>query len=254
MGVGGEHPAGLAGVDALVARPHDVHVRGVSLRAPEPRVLAACGALVVLSGAFLFLTHAVSGGAVGIDAWAPRALKQIVPDPAQSTRATEIFRDLTALGSLPVLSILVFVAAGHLVLIHRYRAAAAVVSACAGGTAAAFLLKALISRPRPEDLHLAQVHTSSFPSAHAMVSMVVFLTLGVLLLRLTHSRRVGSWYLFVAVVVSGAVGVTRVYLGVHHATDVLAGWIAGLLWATCVWLILRAFQRAGWIRSGGDEP
>lgn len=222
----------------------------VSLRAPEPRVAAALAAIVVLSGAFVLLALLVARGEPGLDARVQDALHAWVPPPTRSSRVVEIFRDLTSLGSLTVLSIFVVVAVGHLMLVHRYRAAVAVVSACASGAAAAFLLKTLISRPRPVGDAWTQVYSSSFPSAHAMVSMVVFLCLGVLLLRLTRNPRVGAWYLGVALVLSGVIGVTRVYLGVHHASDVLAGWIAGLIWALCVWLVIRGLQRTGTLRGG----
>ena len=98
------------------------------------------------------------------------------------------------------------------------------------------LLKLYFNRPRPalidHDMHLA---TSSFPSGHAMLSATVYLTLAAVLARTTDSRRLKLYILTVATALSGLVGVSRVYLGVHWPSDVLAGWSAGAAWALGAW-------------------
>src|SRR4030095_11507056 len=88
--------------------------------------------------------------------------------------------------------------------------------------------------------HSVVVHTASFPSGHAMMAAVVYLTLGALLARVQPHRRLKSYSLTLAVVLTVLVGLSRLYLGVHWPTDVLAGWIAGAAWA------LRAWCVAGW--------
>jgi undecaprenyl-diphosphatase len=113
-------------------------------------------------------------------------------------------------------------------------------------------LKALFRRPRPEVVpHLMRVYSSSFPSGHSIISAVVYLTLGALLARTFRQRRFKFYFLAVAVVLTGLVGVSRVYMGVHYPTDVLAGWTAGLVWATLCWLVDRHLQRRGKIEQEG---
>ena len=78
-----------------------------------------------------------------------------------------------------------------------------------------------------------------------MMSAVVYLTLGALVARLTPRRALRFYVLGVAVALTAMVGATRVYLGVHYPSDVLAGWCAGLVWASLCWLVERRLQRSG---------
>ncbi len=113
-----------------------------------------------------------------------------------------------------------------------------------------FLLKAAFDRPRPELVpHLMRAYFSSFPSGHSMMSAVVYGTLGSLLSSLVTRRRLKFYFLAVAALVAGLVGVSRVYLGVHYPTDVLAGWSAGLAWSTLCWLLSRRLKREGAIEA-----
>jgi undecaprenyl-diphosphatase len=108
------------------------------------------------------------------------------------------------------------------------------------------LLKYSFHRPRPELVpHLSYVYTSSFPSGHAMLSAIVFLTLGALLGRFVHGRVLKAYFLLVAGTLTFLVGVSRVYMGVHYPSDVLAGWTAGLAWAIVCWLLARSLQHRG---------
>jgi undecaprenyl-diphosphatase len=97
------------------------------------------------------------------------------------------------------------------------------------------VLKAFLARPRPDIVpHLVASSGSSFPSGHAMIAAAVYLTIGIMLAE-TQKRRVVRTYLtaFFAIVVL-LIGVSRVYLGVHWPSDVLAGWIVGMAWALMV--------------------
>ena len=101
-----------------------------------------------------------------------------------------------------------------------------------GGTVLSFGLKLVFERPRPDLVaHLVEVQTASFPSAHAMLSATTYLTLGALLARFEDRRRLKSYVLGVAIGLTVLVGISRIYLGVHWPTDVIAGWCAGAAWA-----------------------
>jgi undecaprenyl-diphosphatase len=108
----------------------------------------------------------------------------------------------------------------------------------------------LYARPRPDLVpHLSPVYTSSFPSGHSLIAAVVYLTLGSLLASVISRPMLKVYVLSVAMLLTTAVGLSRVYLGVHYPTDVLAGWLAGLVWALLCWLVARVLQRRGRVES-----
>ncbi len=107
-------------------------------------------------------------------------------------------------------------------------------------------LKQLFERPRPVLVpRLSYVMTSSFPSGHSMLSAAVYLTLGALLARFESNLLLKAHVLGWALLFTVLVGVSRVYMGVHWPTDVLAGWATGAAWASLCWLVARALQRRG---------
>ena len=164
----------------------------------------------------------------------------------------EAMRDITALGSA---SVLILITAGvvlYLLMTGRRSAALLVFVSVAGGQVLSSLLKLGIDRPRPELVsHLAEVYTMSFPSGHAMLSAVTYLTLGALLARIEKRRATKIYVLSVAVLITVLVGASRVYLGVHWPSDVLAGWCAGFAWAMLCWLVANFLRQRGGLR---EEP
>jgi undecaprenyl-diphosphatase len=165
-------------------------------------------------------------------------------------------RDLTSLGSVSVLTFMVAAALGYLLLIRKRGAALLVLVSIGGGTALSSLLKFGFDRPRPDLVaHLVDIHTLSFPSGHAMLSAVTYLTLGALLARVDARRAVKLYILGVAVALTLVIGISRLYLGVHWPSDVLAGWCAGAAWAMLCWLVALVLQRRGAIAPGAEgEP
>lgn len=122
--------------------------------------------------------------------------------------------------------------------------------AVAGGLLVSSALKSGFDRPRPDLVpHGAYVYTTSFPSGHAMMSAVTFLTLGSVLARSQRRRRLKVYLILLALMITLGVGVSRVYLGVHWPTDVLAGWTVGASWALLCWLTARWLQRRGAVEN-----
>jgi undecaprenyl-diphosphatase len=157
--------------------------------------------------------------------------------------------DVTALGSAAVLGLTVVAVAGFLMLQGMHRHAAIVLVASAGGWFLNNVLKALFARPRPDVVpHLREVMTLSFPSGHALTSAAIYLTLGALLMRVSDRRVTKFYCMAVAMLATLLIGSTRVYLGVHYPTDVLAGWLIGLSWALLCWLVERSLERTAGLR------
>jgi len=156
----------------------------------------------------------------------------------------EAARDITALGGLSVLTLVTFITGGFLWLGGKKHLSLFVYGSVASGLLVSTLLKELFQRPRPELVPLgAYVSTTSFPSGHSMLSAVTYLTLGALLARAQSRKRLKAFLLLAAILLTFLVGVSRVYLGVHWPTDVLAGWTAGASWAILCDLAARRLQR-----------
>ncbi|WP_267212831.1 phosphatase PAP2 family protein [Chelatococcus asaccharovorans] len=158
-------------------------------------------------------------------------------------------RDITSLGSIPVLALIVAVVIGYLVLARKPGVALLVAISVGGGLLLGHLLKLRFERPRPDLVaHLVDIHSLSFPSSHAMLSAVTYLTIGALLTRVERRRIVRLYILVVAVGLTLLVGLSRIYLGVHWPSDVLAGWCAGAAWAMGCWVVL-ALAQGRWVRG-----
>jgi len=161
-----------------------------------------------------------------------------------------MFRDFTSLGSPSVLALVIIAVVGYLWLERERRTALFVLLAVAGGAALEMLLKVGFARPRPELVsHLVDVNSFSFPSGHATMATITYLTLGVLLASAQEHRRMKLYLLAVATFLTLLVGISRIYLGVHYPTDVLAGWCIGAAWAALCWSIFHWLQGRGQIEA-----
>lgn len=159
-------------------------------------------------------------------------------------------RDVTALGGYAVLTLVSVLAWGFMRLERRRREATWFAATAAGGYLLNTLLKLLIARPRPDIVpHLSMVDSPSFPSGHAMMSAVVFLTLGLLLSESARRKSVRTLCVVVPVTVAAVVGLTRVYLGVHYPSDVFCGLCCGIAWTSGCWLVLRRPDGSGGLEA-----
>ena len=161
-------------------------------------------------------------------------------DPVGPAWLEVVVRDITSLGGLVILGLLCVAACGYLWLRRQHRLALFIAVSISCGSIANALLKEFFSRPRPDLVpHETAAALSSFPSGHAMMSAVVYLTLGALLSLSTDDSRIKVYILSWSVFLTVLVGVSRIYLGVHWPTDIIAGWIAGGTWALLSLLVSR---------------
>lgn len=213
----------------------------------ELALLLGALALLVLVSAFARLAGAVAeGGTQQFDERVLTALRK-ADDPSRPVGPAWLRSgalDITALGSPTVLGLAVFAISGFLLLQGMRRTAAFVFAASVGGWFLNRALKQVFQRARPDVVpHLREVMSLSFPSGHAMTSAAVYLTLGALLMRIAERRVTKVYCMTVAMSVTFLVGASRVYLGVHYPTDVIAGWTVGLSWALLCWIVERALER-----------
>jgi len=163
-------------------------------------------------------------------------------------------RDITSLGSTTILTLTTVAALGFLLLLRKRGAALLVLVSVGGGMTLSSTLKALVGRARPDLVpHGDIVVTASFPSGHAMLSAIVYLTLGALLAQFVAGRRVKAYLLVCAMLLTLLVGASRVYLAVHWPTDVLAGWCVGAAWAALCWIVAEWLQRRGAVEPDHGE-
>ena len=162
--------------------------------------------------------------------------------------------DLTALGSVTDLGLIVLLVAGAFACLRRWREVWILAFASGGALALSQGLKMIYGRERPPlSLHAVEVVNASFPSGHAMLSAAIYLTLGALVARFADKRRIKALAMGGAVVLALLVGISRVYLGVHWPTDVLAGWCVGAAWAALWWLAAYVLARRRGERPMPDD-
>lgn len=155
-----------------------------------------------------------------------------------------LMTDITALGGATVIFMITSTVFFYLLIQKKYEFMWLILIATIGGALLSFGLKELFARERPPLVfHLLTVKSMSFPSGHAMMSSVVYLTQGALLAKVQSNKNLKGYILLVAVMLVFLIGISRIYLGVHYPTDVLAGWSVGLAWASLCWLAAKYLQR-----------
>ncbi len=178
------------------------------------------------SGLDKLASEVLEGDIFALDRLIMQSLR-VATDPALPIAPswfTTAMMDVAALGGVTVLTLVTFFAAGYLLALREDRTAVFVTASVAMGAGATTVLKQLFSRVRPDFVpHLVPVDTASFPSGHATNSALVHLTLAMLVARTQHDRALSVGLVGSAVVITLIVGFSRVSLGVHWPSDVLAG-------------------------------
>jgi undecaprenyl-diphosphatase len=214
--------------------------------------------VVGLTWAFVAIAdEVVEGETRSFDRWLILALRnpRDANDPLGGRWLEELFRDITALGSNGVLALIFLSVIGYLLLYRKLRTAALMTVSIAGGTLLSYGFKMMVDRPRPDLIsHDFFVSTASFPSGHATMAAVTYLTLGALLARIHPEPRVKAYFLLLSMVITLIVGLSRVYMGVHWPTDVLGGWTLGTAWALLCWLVAHWLQQRGRMEPEGQVP
>jgi undecaprenyl-diphosphatase len=211
--------------------------------------------LIVAGGisGFAALADVVCAGRTrGLDEWTLRCLRR-PDDPAALVGPAwmkEAVRAVTSLGGVSVLvGVNLAVAAGFAVR-RKFATLAFILASVVGGLLLWLMLSSYFARPRPQIVpYLCSVTGNSFPSGHSMMSAVVYLTLAALLASRAVRRRSKLLVITAALLLAGLIGSSRVCLGVHYPSDVLAGWTAGLVWATACWLLARRLRKRALKRS-----
>jgi undecaprenyl-diphosphatase len=212
------------------------------------KTLAALNVVLFCASVFLFflIVAKVGGGEpLPFEIQLMEALR--TGEPARAIGPgwlVRVARDITALGSIVVLNTITILIVGFLLMTRRFAAAVFLVATAAGGQLLNAALKFFYGRERPDPaFRWIEIDSLSFPSGHATSSAVIYLTLAVLLMRLTQNKSEKFYIVGCALTLSFLVGLTRVYLGVHYPTDVIAGWAVGIAWAQFCWFAALAIGR-----------
>jgi undecaprenyl-diphosphatase len=220
---------------------------------------AALVSLALLASFVRLVGYVGSGETHALDESLVRALRSPSDpsDPFGPAWFEEMMRDYTALGGVAVLMLVIVGVIGFLVMSGRRSTGLALFVITGSGFLTTFLLKGAFARPRPDLVpHGMHVLSLSFPSGHSMMSAVCYLTLAAILSRVLETRAERVYVLVAAVAITVIVGTTRIYLGVHWPSDVLAGWAAGGAWALAAWVLMRWLQRRGAVEPSppGVDP
>lgn len=223
--------------------------RNCSLRSGPPG-FAATRVLLGLAGAAVLFT--VLALAIGPE---PTAFDTLVIDSLHEPGAKDpvgppwfeaFWSDVTALGSGSIVTLLVLIVLAYLFLADHPKTALVVLVCIALAATSAYVLKALFERPRPMALEaLVSIDHYSFPSGHSTISAAVYPTLAAMVARVVEGTKLKFYCVGVGVLTMVLIGFSRIYLGVHYATDVIAGWCVGLAWSLFAWALLTRLQKSG---------
>jgi undecaprenyl-diphosphatase len=218
-----------------------------ALRIARSEIAAVSALFVVALGVMTFIEVADDMTEADGQAFDQAVLAWVQPvagQPRGPWWLHEAAADLTSLGGISVLSLFAVIAFAFLLIQRKRLSAVLLVVGLAGGVALSEGLKAVFERARPPvEYQAVETLNASFPSGHALLSTVFYLTLGVMLTRAFPQRRLKAFVLGAAMLIALLIGLTRIYLGAHWASDVFAGWSVGAAWAMALWLVAYAMER-----------
>ena len=231
--------------------------RGRRVRVSTRRAVSVIA--LSLTAAVLLAFGVVKGWTEPLDQWGFAWIRALGPAGAANAPlwVRETVRDVTAIGGAFPLTVAVIASAAYLAVSGRQRLGWLLGSSATVATLANMLLKASFARLRPElEGQLVYVYNASFPSGHALLSTTIILMLGGLLSVAAPGQRQKLVILGTAAALCAAIGLSRIWLGVHWPTDVLAGWLIGTAWAGATLLAAQritplADRRASAITAAG---
>ncbi|HEY8577969.1 MAG TPA: phosphatase PAP2 family protein [Devosia sp.] len=222
----------------------------------EAPLLAAIALISGLILAFLQIAdEALEGEMEAFD----NAILMLFRDPSNIDQVIgpvwlhEMVRDITALGSFALLGLIVLGVCVYLLMAKMRASTLLVVISVLGGTLLSTVLKMGYNRPRPDLTSMSHQFTASFPSGHAMLSAVTFMTLGAVLAQLAPTRALRIFTIAAAIFLTAIVGSSRIFMGVHYPSDVLAGWCLGAAWALLCSTIAVVLQRRGKVETPAED-
>lgn len=232
--------------------------RALRMARAEILGVAALAAIALLALGFVELADdAGEADGQAVDRAVLSWMQPVAGDPRGPWWMDEAAADLTSLGGISVLALFAVIAVIFLLMMRKWLSAALMVAGLTGGVLLSEGLKSLFGRERPPGAYQAvETLNASFPSGHALLATVFYLTVGVMLTRAFSRRRFKAFSIGAAMTIALLIGLTRAYLGAHWASDVLAGWCAGAAWALALWLAAYAVERRQAVRLSGlhDEP
>lgn len=230
--------------------PHPTAFLSRFVRVARQEVVAVAGFLILALSVASFLrladTMEPSGGQ-GYDWKILQWLRPYADDPSRPVGPWwlhEAAVDITSLGGISVLGLFALIAIGLLIMLGKRLSALILVFGLAGGVMLSEGLKAVFDRLRPPELYQAvDTLNASFPSGHALLATTFYLSLGVMLTRAFPRRHLKAYAMGSAILISLLIGLTRIYLGAHWASDVLGGWSVGAAFAMVLWLFAYVIER-----------
>ncbi|CAN5228970.1 phosphatase PAP2 family protein [soil metagenome] len=222
-----------------------IHLYRRASTRPEILLALAFGIAASVTLAVLkFASEVMEGDTAALDGKILVILRQATQgDTPLRDALRAMMLDLTALGDVATLTIVVLLAAGFLIAARRGSTAVFFLVEVMAGSALVNAMKALVDRGRPDVVeHLGSFQTASFPSGHAAQSAIVYLSLAILVVRVVPGRAARIYVIVAAGLLTVAIGLSRLYLGVHWPSDVLAGWAIGSGWALMVALLAQAMH------------
>jgi undecaprenyl-diphosphatase len=253
------HAAGVAASPTPAPRPRArwryagaiaSRLRRAELLRARWTLLAALGAFAI--GGFVKLTTELNDGE--LEAFDRSVLSAVIEMRVARWNGSAV--DLTALGSVTVLTLIVIIAGIMFLLVRDRQSLAQLLVAALGGSIGSTLLKRVLERQRPDELtRLVEVSSFSYPSGHSLASASIYLTLAILVSRRMKTTAASAVVLVIAIALAAAIGFSRAYLGVHYPSDIAAGFLLGAGWALLVssmFSFLRASARVRMQRRQGD--